>query len=90
MSFGHLTVIFGVLALAFVESGFKYFKPGMQAVLEWCVLAAAVVCILSHVISVNVAYSNLEKKYERTYAYCLRLADRIEQTEDTMRVYRFI
>ena len=26
-------------------------------------------------------YSNLEKKYEKTYAYCVRLLDRIEQTE---------
>lgn len=29
----------------------------------------------------NIAYSNLQKKYEKTYAYCLRLADRMEQTK---------
>ena len=29
----------------------------------------------------NIAYSNLQKKYEKTYAYCVRLLDRIEQTE---------
>ena len=74
-------VLFGVLAVAFIESSLSAVKPRTQAMLEWCVLAAASVCILSNVISVNVAYSNLEKKYERTYAYCLRLADRIEQTE---------
>ena len=29
----------------------------------------------------NIGYSNLEKRYEKTYAYCVRLLDRIEQTE---------
>ncbi len=28
----------------------------------------------------NVAYFNMNERYEKTYAYCLRLADRIEQT----------
>ena len=32
-------------------------------------------------VSDNIGYSNLEKKYEKTYAYCVRLLDRIEQTE---------
>ena len=29
----------------------------------------------------NVAYFNMHERYEKTYAYCLRLVDRIEQTE---------
>ena len=29
----------------------------------------------------QIAYSNLEKKNEKTYSYCLRLLDRMEQTE---------
>ena len=28
----------------------------------------------------NIAYFNMQERYEKTYAYCLRLADRIEQT----------
>ncbi len=28
----------------------------------------------------NIAYFNMNERYEKTYAYCLRLADRIEQT----------
>ena len=39
------------------------------------------VLIFNYVVTDNIAYSNLEKKYEKTYAYCLRLADRMEQTE---------
>ena len=28
----------------------------------------------------NIAYFNMQERYEKTYAYCIRLADRIEQT----------
>ena len=42
---------------------------------------AAAVMIFNYGVTDNIAYSNLQKKYEKTYAYCLRLLDRIEQTE---------
>ena len=29
----------------------------------------------------NIAYFNMNERYEKTYAYCLRLVDRMEQTE---------
>ena len=29
----------------------------------------------------NIAYFNLQQQYEKTYAYCVRLLDRIEQTD---------
>lgn len=51
------------------------------AVIEWGVLFAAAVLIFNYAVTDNIAYSNLQKKYEKTYAYCLRLLDRIEQTE---------
>ena len=41
---------------------------------------AACVLLFHYGVSDNIAYSNLEKKYEKTYSYCLRLLDRIEQT----------
>ena len=43
------------------------------------VLAAAV-RILNYAVTDNIAYTNLQKRYEKTYAYCIRLLDRIEQT----------
>lgn len=49
--------------------------------LPWmCVLSAAVM-IFSYILTCNVAYFNLEKKWTKTYSYCLRLLDRIEQME---------
>ena len=74
-------VIFGVVAIAFTASVVKESETAVTNVLEWCVAVAAAICILTNILSVNVGYFNLEKKYEKTYAYCLRLADRIEQTE---------
>ena len=49
--------------------------------LEWGALLAASVLVFCYCITDNIAYSNLQKRYEKTYAYCIRLLDRIEQTE---------
>ena len=37
--------------------------------------------LFNYAVTDHVAYSNLEKKYEKTYSYCLRLLDRMEQTQ---------
>lgn len=49
--------------------------------MEWITLSGAVVLIFCYCITDNIGYSNLQKRYEKTYAYCIRLLDRIEQTE---------
>lgn len=48
---------------------------------EWLAFAAVVVIVFCYGVADNIGYSNLQKKYEKTYAYCVRLLDRIEQTE---------
>lgn len=53
----------------------------IPVVVEWCVLCAVFVLVFSYAVTDNIAYSNLQKRYEKTYAYCVRLLDRIEQTE---------
>lgn len=59
------------------ESG----KPGRFDIWAgWGVLAAAGILFLNYAVTDNIAYSNLQKRYEKTYAYCVRLLDRIEQT----------
>ena len=75
-------VLFPILMIAFVE---KYSRvvPANKLTLsvEWAVLLGIVVLVWNYTVTDNIAYSNLQKKYEKTYAYCLRLLDRIEQTE---------
>lgn len=48
---------------------------------EWILLLSGIILCFNFAVSDNIGYSNLQKRYEKTYAYCLRLADRIEQTE---------
>lgn len=52
-----------------------------KAISQWILLVSCVVIFFNFAVSVNIGYSNLQKRYEKTYAYCLRLADRMEQTE---------
>ncbi|MBP5282620.1 MAG: glucosyltransferase domain-containing protein, partial [Lachnospiraceae bacterium] len=79
-------VLFPMLAYAFCERCLAETEDGKQKgtgfnlFARWALLCAAVTIIFCYGLADNVAYTNLEKKYEKTYAYCLRLLDRIEQT----------
>ncbi len=72
-------ILYPILMVAFIG---KYNKGlfGEQR-REWLVLLVSGVLVWNFVITDQIAYSNLQKKYEKTYAYCVRLLDRIEQTE---------
>lgn len=56
-------------------------KTSINAIVSIVLVASTFMLCFSNVVTDNIAYSNLQKKYEKTYAYCLRLADRMEQTE---------
>ncbi len=77
------TELSGQMPVYMRKSGAIGKKPGTlcMIVMQWTVLAAALILILNYAVTDNIAYSNLQKKYEKTYAYCLRLVDRMEQTE---------
>ena len=49
--------------------------------LQWLACLSMLILVIHYGVTDNIAYFNLEKKYEKTYAYCLRLVDRMEQTE---------
>lgn len=68
-----------VVLVAIADKGLG--KNKISAAGLWVVVVALVAVNLSYINVDNISYSNLQKKYEKTYAYCLRLADRIEQTE---------
>jgi hypothetical protein len=53
----------------------------MAASISWAGLIMAVVIAFEYTVICNIGYFNLEKKYEKTYAYCLRMLDRMEETE---------
>lgn len=71
-------VLFPICMVAFVAN----YAPERQGSLyQWSLLLCGSVLLFNFVVTDQIAYSNLEKKYEKTYAYCLRLLNRIEQTE---------
>lgn len=71
-------VVYLILMVAFVEHFAGESSVGVSA--QWLVVAAASVLVFHYAVTDNIGYSNLEKRYEKTYAYCSRLVDRIEQT----------
>lgn len=71
-------VLFPVGMIAFVSRHSDEARMGTAA--EWGALAAAFVLVFFYGVTDNIGYSNLHKRYEKTYAYCVRLLDRIEQT----------
>lgn len=71
-------VLFPIGMIAFAGRYSGELRSG--AALEWAVLAAAFVLVFFYGVTDNIGYSNLHKRYEKTYAYCVRLLDRIEQT----------
>lgn len=87
-------VLYLILAVAFVsrhaadsgltfraaEAGAPHGNALHDLAVRWVSLLAAVVLIFCYAVTDNIGYSNLEKRYEKTYAYCVRLLDRIEQT----------
>lgn len=72
-------VLYLIGAVAFVSNREEEHKGAVAG--QWLVLIAAVVLIFAYGVTDNIGYSNLNKRYEKTYAYCVRLLDRIEQTE---------
>lgn len=72
-------VLYLIGLVALVGNGTEEGKTG--AVLQWLALCCGVVLVFFYGVVDNIGYSNLQKRYEKTYAYCVRLLDRIEQTE---------
>ena len=52
-----------------------------KALVSWLGVAAALVIAFEYALICNIGYFNLEKKFEKTYAYCLRLLEQMEETE---------
>lgn len=77
MRYQWILIPIGLLAFAGRDNG----DVKGYAWVEWAAFGAAFVLVFHYAVVDNIAYSNLEKRYEKTYAYCVRLLDRIEQTE---------
>ena len=73
-------VMLPVLALSLVSVMLKNEQSKCAVFAKWCAVVGVSVLVFNFAVTDNIAYSNLQKKYEKTYGYCMRLLDRIEQT----------
>lgn len=76
-------VLFLVVAIVLMEKSTTYFesvKEKMNIAKTIYILLLAIICY-NFMLADNISYFNLNEKYEKTYAYCVRLLDRIEQTD---------
>lgn len=69
-------VLYLILPIAFIS---RYAEPKCSAAL-WALVLSGALLVGNYTVTDNIAYSNLQKRYEKTYAYCVRLLDRMEQT----------
>lgn len=56
-------------------------RESFVKLVTWLIPVLGCVIAFCYIVTDNIGYSNLQKKYERTYAYCERLLDRIEQAD---------
>lgn len=59
---------------------FVIYKEIKEKVSYKILVASSIVMIVSFMVSANICYFNMNERYEKTYSFCVRLVDRIEQT----------
>lgn len=75
-----LFLIIGIVICEKAISCLEDLKENVQIAKIVSVVVISFICY-NFFLADNIAYFNLNEKYEKTYAYCVRLLDRIEQTE---------
>ena len=74
--------------LLFIETAILYEKAAplytlnRQRLLEWSSFTALFLVVWNYILLSNIAYFNMNFRYEKTYALCIKIVDRLEQSED--------
>lgn len=71
-------VLYFVFAVAIMEE-FKKEAPKCKLLSKAALLATALL-VWGFVLTANIGYFNMNERYEKTYATCVRIVDRLEQT----------
>jgi len=65
-----------------LQAATPFYKPTIRRLLGWGCLAALLLSVWNYILLDNIAYFNMNFRYEKTYALCIKIMDRIEQSED--------
>lgn len=78
----HAWCLLFVAAAVFSEKAAPLFGEIKRKLLDWVVLAALLLVVFNYFILSNIAYFNMNFRYEKTYALCMQIMDKIEESED--------
>lgn len=71
-----------IAVLIFYEKTAPYLALNRQKLLEWICILSSLLVVWNYILLTNIAYFNMNFRYEKTYALCLNIMDKIEQSED--------
>jgi len=71
-----------IAVLIFFEKTAPLLTWKKQSIAEWASVTAAFLVLWNYILLSNIAYFNMNFRYEKTYALCIKIMDRIEQYED--------
>lgn len=78
----HSWCLLFIAVLIFYEKAAPHLGITVQKLLEWIAFAAAFIVVWNYILLSNIAYFNMNFRYEKTYALCVKIIDRIEQSQD--------
>lgn len=78
----HSWCLLFIAVLVLFEYAAPCFGLTKQKLLEWASFAALFLVIWNYILLTNIAYFNMNFRYEKTYALCIKIMDRIEQSEE--------
>lgn len=78
----HSWCLLFIAVIILFEKAASCCQPNTQKILEWAAFAAAFLVVWNYILLSNIAYFNMNFRYEKTYALCIKIMDRIEQSED--------
>lgn len=78
----HSWCLLFIAAAIFYEQAAPFYTANRQRLLEWASFAALFLVVWNYILLSNIAYFNMNFRYEKTYALCIKIVDRLEQSED--------
>ncbi len=78
----HVWVLVFIGAASMFEWSMPYFKLNMTRILEWLVVISLVLVTWNYILLDNIAYYNMNFRYQRTVNLCQNVMEMVKHTED--------
>ncbi len=78
----HAWCLLFAAVILFYEKAAPLCGVNRARLLEWVSFGAVLLAVWNYILLSNIAYFNMNFRYEKTYALCIKIMDRLEQSED--------